>query len=74
MIRRETFCNKLNDLKYRYKRETDRVLLYKKPGNPTFVTVPRRDLLDEDYVRTTLRLCGCSLDEIEQFITEYRVQ
>lgn len=74
MIRRETFYNKLGELGYRFKRQTDRVLLYKKPNNPTFVTVPRRDLIDEDYVRTTLRVCGCSLDEIERFITVNRVQ
>lgn len=74
MIRREHFCNKLGELKYRYKRETDRVLFYKKPGDPHFVTVPRRDLLDETYVRATLRICGCDLEDIEKFMQGYRVQ
>jgi len=74
VIRREHFCNKLNDLGYRYKRETDRVYLYKKPGNPSFATVPRRDLVDEDYVRATLRMCGCSPQDIETFVATYRVQ
>jgi len=49
------------------------VLLYKKPGNPTFVTVPRRDFLSEEYVKGTLRICGCSDEEIDKFITAYRV-
>ena len=74
MIRREHFSNKLNELGYRYKRETDRVYLYKKPGNPAFVTIPRRDLLDEDYIRATLRMCGCSAQDIETFVATNKVQ
>lgn len=74
MIRREHFCNKLSDLKYRYKRETERVLLYKRPNDPVYVTVPRRDLLDEDYVRIQLKQCGCSKEDIEAFVTAYRLQ
>lgn len=73
VIRREHFCNKLKELGYRYKRETDRVSLWKKPGNPSFVTVPRRDLVDEDYVRATLRMSGCNRQDIETFITTNRV-
>lgn len=74
MIRREHFCNKRKELGYRYKRETDRVSLWKKPGNPSFVAVPCRDLVDEDYVRATLRMCGCSPQDVETFIVAYRVR
>ena len=74
MIRREIFCNKLRDLKYSFKRETDRVHLYKKPGNPTFATVPRKELLDEDNVCNTLKQCGCAQKDIDAFIKEYRVK
>ena len=74
MIRREHFCNRLNELGYRYQRETDRVYLYKKPGHPAFVTIPRRDLLGADYVRATLRTCGCSPQDIETFVATCRVQ
>lgn len=74
MVKRDAFCNKLNELKYRYKRETDRVALYKKPGNPDFIAVPRRDLLDEQYVRSTLSNAGCGFEEIERFIQQYKTQ
>lgn len=74
MIRREHYCNKLRELGFKYKRESDRVYLYKKPGNPSFVAVPRSDLLDEDAVRAQLNLCGCKKDDIEKFIAQYRLQ
>lgn len=73
MIPRVAFCNKLSDLGFRYKRETDRVCLYKKPGNPDYVTVPRRDLIDEDYVATTLKRQGVSEEDAKRFVEQYRV-
>lgn len=72
VIPRDALCNKLHELGYSFKRQADRVCIYKRPGNPSFATVPRRDLLDEQYVGTQLRLAGCSPDEIEAFITQYR--
>jgi len=74
VIRREHFCNRIRDLGFKYKRETDRVYLYKKPGNPSFITIPRSDLLDDDFVRVNLKLCGCSKEDIETFIAQYRLQ
>jgi hypothetical protein len=72
VIPREAFCNKLHELKYSFKRQADRVCLYKRPNDPHYVTVPRRDLLDEQYVRRTLQQCGCRAAEIEAFIVECR--
>lgn len=74
MIRREHFCNKLGELKYKYKRETERVLMYKRPNDPVYVIVPRRDLLDEEYVRAQLKLSKCSKEDIEKFIAAYHLQ
>jgi hypothetical protein len=74
VIRREHFCNKLRELKYKYKRETERVLLYKRSNDPVYVMVPRRDLLDDDYVRIQLKQSGCSKEDIETFLTTYRLQ
>jgi hypothetical protein len=31
-------------------------------------------MLDDDYVRIQLRLCGCTTEEIQTFIGAYRVQ
>jgi hypothetical protein len=72
VIQRERFVNKLNKLGYSYKSQGDRALLYKKPGKPAYVAVPKRDLLDEQYVRAQLRLAGCSDSEIETFIGQNR--
>lgn len=72
MIRREHFCNKLGELRYSFKRQADRVMLYKRPGDHNYVTVPRKDLLDEDYVRATLLRSGCSKEDVERFIANAR--
>jgi hypothetical protein len=34
--------------------------------------VRRKELLDEDYVRNTLKQAGCTAEEIETFIGNYR--
>lgn len=68
MIPRERFCNKLNSLDYTFQRQADRVMIYRRPRDQHRVSVPRKKLLDEDYVRTQLSLCGLTADEIETFI------
>ena len=74
MIRRERFVNKLNELGYRYNSQGDRAMLYKKSSKPGYVTVPKRDLLDESYVRSQLRLAGCTVEQIENFIGQNRCE
>lgn len=72
MIRRERFVNKLNELGYSYKSQGDRAMLYKKAGQRGYVTVPKRDLLDEQYVRGQLSLAGCTQADVEAFICQNR--
>jgi hypothetical protein len=45
--------------------------LYRKNGGTHCISVPMRDLLTEEYVRSTLTQAGCEKDEIEQFISQY---
>lgn len=70
MILRERFVNKLNELGYKYKSQGDRALLYKKSGRPGYVTVPKRDRIENQYVRAQLRLTGCPAEDIEAFIAQ----
>jgi hypothetical protein len=44
----------------------------KKPGKPTYIAVPKRDLLDEQYVRAQLKMIGCTDKDIEVFIGQNR--
>jgi hypothetical protein len=71
MIRRESFINKLHELNYSYKSQQKRTYLYRKNGGTHCISVPMRDLLTEEYVRSTLTQAGCEKDEIEQFISQY---
>lgn len=43
-------------------------MLYKKPGRPNYVTVPRKELLTCEYVSAQLRLAGASDADIKTFI------
>jgi hypothetical protein len=72
VIPRERFCNKLNALSFQFQRQADRVMIYRRPRDRLRVSVPRRELLDEDYVRATLALCGCQPEEIEIFVAGNR--
>lgn len=68
MIRLEQFTKKLRELGYKYKDQTLRVQIYRKGGSTHRVTVARKDHLDDGYVRSTLKQCGCKEAEIETFI------
>ena len=68
MIRRESFINKLRELKYTYKAQQKRTYLWRKIGGTHFVSVPMADLLEDEYVASTLRQCGCKDPEIQAFI------
>jgi hypothetical protein len=74
VIRREHYCNKLRERGYTFDRQGDRVMLYKRPGNPDFVTVPRRDLIGDDYVRSALLRAGFDSKDVENFIATHQAQ
>lgn len=66
MVRRESFVNKIRELGYSYKDQRPRVLIWRKGMH--FIMVPRRDLLTEEFVNSSLRQAGCGADEIQAFL------
>ncbi len=69
MVPRERFINKLRELKYSFKSQTDKTAEWKKNGSTHRVYIRRKeDPLSEEYVRSTLRQCGCKDADISRFI------
>jgi hypothetical protein len=59
-------------LNYHFKRETDRVVIYKQRGATKRIEIRKVSAHDEDYVRILLRQAGLGKDEIEKFIVTHR--
>ncbi len=70
MISKRRFVNKLRELNYDFKEQFHYQERYRLRGGTHIIHVPRKDLLDEEYVRITLRQAGQSRKQIEQFIVE----
>jgi len=68
MVRREAFINKIRDKGFVYKTTQKRTYLYKKSGTTDYISVPKADLLEDEFVVSALRQHGCSKEEIEGFI------
>lgn len=66
MLTRESVINKIRQLGFSFKRQADRVDIWRR-GTDT-ISLPRRDRIDEDWVRRQFAYLGLSRDEIEQFI------
>ena len=69
MVRRESFINKIRELKYSYKSQQKRTYLYRKTGGTHYISVPMADLLEDEYVMSTLRQAGCNDNEIRAFLS-----
>ncbi len=69
MIHRSQFISKLRELNYTYKTRQKRTELYRKKGGTHYVSVPLADLLEEEFVTSSLRQSGCTADEINSFLT-----
>jgi hypothetical protein len=69
MISREKFINRIRELGYSFKRQAQRVDIWRRATDKHYISMPRTKNLREDYVRSTLRQAGCSPEEIEQFIS-----
>jgi predicted RNA binding protein YcfA (HicA-like mRNA interferase family) len=67
-VPREQVIARLREAGWRFKRQADRVEIYKKPNEAQRVDVPRRDLLPRAIVAHILRQGGLSPAEIEQFL------
>jgi len=68
MIPRNSFINKIRELTYSYKSQQKRTYLYRKSGGTHYISVPMADLLEDEYVVSTLKQAGCSEDEVRNFL------
>ncbi len=69
MVRRDNFINKLRELGYKYKDQSDRMHEYKLVGGTNRIHIRKKeDPLSDEYVRSVLRQCGCRPEEIERFL------
>lgn len=73
MVRRQTFVNKLRELGYTYKTQQKRTDLWRKVGGTHFVSVPRADLLEDEFVRNVLRQAGVSEHDALSFLASAKV-
>lgn len=70
MISKRHFVNKLKDLGYVFKEQLHYQERYRLKGGVHIIHIPRRDKLDEDFIRSTLKQAGCSTEEIHAFIRD----
>ena len=68
VIPRKCFANKLRELKYDFKEQLHYQERYRLRGGTHIIHVPRKDLLDEEYVRSVLTQAGQTKEQIAQFI------
>jgi hypothetical protein len=67
-MRRDRIVSKLRELGYKLRQDAWRVQLFRHPVTMHIVQVRKRDDIDDDWVRSTLRQTGCSKEDIEKFI------
>ena len=72
MVTRESFINKIRELNYTYKTLQKRTELWRKIGGTHRMSVPRCNMLEDEYVMSTLRQAGCSEEEIKRFISSVK--
>ncbi|MBI3105476.1 MAG: hypothetical protein HYY95_07885 [Candidatus Rokubacteria bacterium] len=72
MIPRQHFVNKLRELNYTYKTKQKRTELWRKRGGTHYISMPLSDLLEEEWVTSTLRQAGQTQDDIRSFIAAAR--
>lgn len=70
MIPHDALINALRSLKFKFKRQADRVEIYKQSGTTRRVEIRRHDWHDETAVKIILRQAGMEPDQIAAFIAE----
>ncbi len=73
MISKRHFVKKLQHLGYEFKEQLHFQDRYRLAGRTHVIHVPRKNLLEEDYVCSTLKQAGQTKDEIEQFLKDTSV-
>ena len=70
MIHNTKLINALRSLDFKFKRQADRVCIYKMKGNTKRVSVRRNEWHDEEYAAIILKQAGMSTEGILAFIRE----
>ena len=73
MISKRHFVNKLKELGYQFKEQLHYQERFRKKGGTHIIHVPRKDILDEAYVRSVLKQAGASSKEIDAFLGEGKI-
>lgn len=68
MVPRKRLIERLRAKGYAYKSETSRTQMYRRPGDPRPIFVPKAQLIEEEAARAILRQAGESEDEIREFL------
>jgi hypothetical protein len=72
VVPNSALVNALRDLGFEFKRQADRVMIYKKVGNTTRVAVRRIDMHDDEAAKIVLKQAGMDATAIEKFIQAYK--
>jgi len=72
VISKRRFVSKLRELGYDFKEQLHYQERYRLRGGVHIIHVPRKDLLDEEYVRCVLRQARQKSEQIERFVGEAR--
>lgn len=73
MIAKRRFVHKLRELGYDFKEQLHYQERYRKRGGTHIIHIPRRDQLDEEFCRITLKQSGVSKTDIESFMLAAKV-
>jgi hypothetical protein len=68
MVRRESFINKIRERRYAYKTKQKRTTLWRRKGTTDYISVPLADLIEDQFVLSSLRQAGVSDEEIRAFL------
>jgi len=68
MVSRQAFVNKIRELGYTFKGERKRIYLWRKTGHAHFISVPKAEKLEDEFVISSLRQAGQTQEQIDQFL------
>lgn len=71
MVRRQSYVNKIRALGYEYKTQQKRTYLWRKKGGTHYISVPMAELLEDEFVISSLRQAGETDPDIRAFINDH---
>jgi phage gp36-like protein len=72
VIRKSHFVNKLKELNYKFSEQLHYQEKWRQKGGTHIIHIPRKDVLDDEYVRHALRQAKVAKAEIDAFIRACR--